>query len=63
MQHAFLRLRLSRAGYMPWHYADFLDAMYKRLLLRKIGGGYTFAHRLLRKYFAELNEMNRTNNT
>lgn len=35
-------------------YVDFLDYAAERILLRKVGGGYMFIHRLLLKYFAEL---------
>jgi len=32
----------------------FLDEAAERLLLRKVGGGYIFVHRLLLDYFASL---------
>jgi hypothetical protein len=32
----------------------FLDEAAERLLLRKVGGGYIFVHRLLLEYFASL---------
>jgi len=54
IQHFFLRLRLWRAGCMPWQYASFLDYASERILLRKVGGGYIFMHRLLLDYFASL---------
>jgi len=52
VQHFFLRLRLWRAGSMPWRYARFLDYASECILLRKVGGGYIFMHRLLLDYFA-----------
>jgi len=52
--HFTLRFLLWRADYMPWAYARFLDYASERLLLRKVGGGYIFAHHLLMKYFASL---------
>jgi hypothetical protein len=35
------------------HYARFLDTCASAGLLRKVGGGYIFAHRYLLEYFAE----------
>lgn len=54
VQHFFLRLRLWRAGSIPWQYARFLDYVSECILLRKVGGGYIFLHRLLLDYFASL---------
>jgi hypothetical protein len=45
---------LWRAGSIPWNYRRFLDSAAERLLLRKVGGGYIFVHRLLLEYFASL---------
>lgn len=39
-------------GDAPWHYVDFLDYAAERLFLRKVGGGYSFIHRLLQDDFA-----------
>jgi len=39
---------------MPLNYARFLDYAAKRVLLRKVGGGYMFVHRLLLEHFAAL---------
>ena len=39
----------------PWHYAAFLDYAAERILLRKVGGSYTFIHRYLLNYFARSN--------
>jgi len=52
VQHGVLRLRLWRAGCMPWRYARFLDYAADCLLLRKVGGEYLFLHRLLLDFFA-----------
>jgi len=52
IQHAVLRTFLWRAGYTPWNYSRFLDHAAERILLRKVGGGYIFLHRLLLDYFA-----------
>jgi hypothetical protein len=39
---------------MPWNYPRFLDYAAEQILLRKVGGGYIFVHRLLLEYFASL---------
>jgi transcriptional regulator with XRE-family HTH domain/energy-coupling factor transporter ATP-binding protein EcfA2 len=54
LQHYVLRWYLWRAGVMPWCYTAFLDYAAERILLRKVGGGYIFYHRLLLDYFAGL---------
>jgi DNA polymerase III delta prime subunit len=54
IQHTILRLLLWRRGYIPWNYPQFLDYATERILLRKVGGGYIFLHRLLLDYFADL---------
>ncbi len=57
IKHVILRLFLWRAGSMPWNYARFLDYAAERILLRKVGGGYIFVHRLLLEYFATLDDV------
>jgi DNA polymerase III delta prime subunit len=54
IQHFTLRLLLRYAGDIPLNYPRFLDYAAERILLRKIGGGYIFIHRLLQEYFASL---------
>jgi hypothetical protein len=54
LRHYVLRFLLWRAGSMPWSYPRFLDSAAERILLRKVGGGYIFVHRLLLEYFASL---------
>ncbi len=54
IQHFVLRWFLWRARSMPWNLVPFLDEAAERLLLRKVGGGYIFVHRLLLDYFAML---------
>ena len=54
IEHYLLRWRLWRLGSLPWQYVRFLDYATERILLRKVGGGYMFAHRLLLEYFAAL---------
>jgi hypothetical protein len=53
IQHVVLRAILRRSNSTPPNYADFLDYATGRVLLRKVGGGYIFVHRLLLDYFAE----------
>jgi hypothetical protein len=52
--HPTLRLLLARAGLAPLRYAAFLDHAAGRVLLRRVGGGWVFVHRLLLDYFAGL---------
>ncbi len=54
IQHMILRLLLWRAGFAPLYYPRFLDYAADHILLRKVGGGYIFVHRLLLEYFASL---------
>jgi hypothetical protein len=54
IKHVVLRVLLWRARNMPWKYPRFLDYAAEHILLRKVGGGYIFAHRLLLEYFAQL---------
>jgi len=56
MQHYTLRFWLwqARCTPAPWRYVAFLDDAVEQLLLRKVGGGYIFRHRLLQDYFASL---------
>jgi len=53
-RHYVLRFLLWRSGAIPWDYHRFLDNAYEQILLRKVGGGYIFLHRLLLDYFAGL---------
>jgi hypothetical protein len=52
IRHCVLRLWLVRNGSIPWNYVRFLDHAAERILLRKVGGGYTFIHRMLLEHFA-----------
>jgi hypothetical protein len=54
IQHLLLRWHLWQSGSIPWNYPHFLDHAAERILLRKVGGGYIFVHRLLLEYFASL---------
>ncbi len=54
LRHYVLRLLLWRSKSIPWNYSRFLDYATECLLLRKVGGGYIFLHRLLLDYFVAL---------
>ncbi len=56
IQHIVMRFLLWRSGQLPWNLPRFLDYAAERILLRKVGGGYIFIHRLLLEYFAFLDE-------
>jgi hypothetical protein len=53
VQHFVLRFLLWCGRSVPFNYPRFLDYATERILLRKVGGGYIFVHRLLLEYFAE----------
>ena len=54
LQHYTLRWLLYRNGSLPLRLVPFLDYCAERIFLRKVGGGYIFAHRLLMEHFASL---------
>lgn len=54
IQHFALRFVLSRQGYLPWNLVPFLDYAADCILLRKVGGGYIFIHRLLMEHMAKM---------
>jgi serine/threonine protein kinase/DNA polymerase III delta prime subunit len=54
VQHFVLRLLLWCERSVPLNYPRFLDYAAERILLRKVGGGYIFVHRLLLEYFADV---------
>jgi len=54
IQHMVLRWLLREANALPWHAQSFLDDATARILLRRIRGSYSFVHRLLLDYFADL---------
>jgi ABC-type multidrug transport system fused ATPase/permease subunit len=56
IEHYSLRWYLWRSKALPLNAVHFLDYAAGRILLRKVGGGYIFAHRLLLEYFASLEE-------
>ena len=58
LRHVVLRWLLHRRQVFPWHAQVFLDDATARILLRRVGGGYSFIHRLLLEYFANLDDGN-----
>ncbi len=54
IQHYVLRFWLWRTNTFPWKAVPFLEDATTRILLRRVGGGYSFAHRLLLDHFADL---------
>jgi len=58
-------LILRHSGYTPLNFTNFLDHCAKLILLKKVGGGYIFVHRMLLDYFAEMSRepMNAGNTT
>lgn len=53
LKHFILRLLLWRGRHVPLNYAQLLDCAADCVLLQKVGGGYTFRHRLLLDHFAQ----------
>ena len=60
LQHLMLRVILWKSKFAPWNYVRWLDHCVERLLLRKVGGGYMFAHPLIFEYFADRKQLERT---
>jgi DNA polymerase III delta prime subunit len=54
LQHYILRFWLWRSHLFPLQAVPFLEDATARILLRRVGGGYSFTHRLLLDYFADL---------
>lgn len=55
--HFSLRQILYHKGLIPWNYACFLDHASKCRLMKKVGGGYIFYHRMLMEHFAQRNKV------
>jgi hypothetical protein len=54
IKHYALRLILWLNGSTPFKFVKFLDQCASLILLKKVGGGYMFIHRMLLDYFADL---------
>jgi len=52
IRHYAVRLSLFAANIAPIRIVQFLDSASDALLIRRIGGGYRFPHRVLQDYFA-----------
>jgi hypothetical protein len=52
LQHRRMCAILVEEDDIPSQYPDFLDFAAERNLMRKVGGGYTFAHALLLQYLS-----------
>jgi hypothetical protein len=52
-RHYVIRFLLWRAGIFPGQAPQFLDNATTRFLLRRVGGGYSFTHRLLLDHLAD----------
>src|SRR5947209_3165804 len=53
LRHYTIRLLLARSHTFPWQAVPFLEDAAARILLRRVGSGYSFAHRLLLEHFAD----------
>jgi hypothetical protein len=54
LKHYTLRLLIWLTGHTPFNFIKFLDHCAKLILVKKVGGGYIFIHRMLLEYFAGL---------
>jgi hypothetical protein len=52
-RHFIIRLLLWHSHTFPWKAPQFLDDATTRFLLRRVGGGYSFTHRLLLDHLAD----------
>ncbi|MEG4076447.1 hypothetical protein QUA30_28015 [Microcoleus sp. Pol14C2] len=55
IQHFTLRWTLHQKNRIPQNYAKFLDFISGRRLMKRVGGGYVFFHRMLLEHFARMN--------
>jgi len=55
--HYFIRLLLYFSDRIPLDLTDFLEHAAGLILLRKVGGGYIYIHRMLMQYFTSLESM------
>jgi serine/threonine protein kinase len=54
LRHYTIRFLLWRSNTFPWQAPQFLDDSVARFLLRRVGGGYSFTHRLLLDHLADV---------
>jgi hypothetical protein len=55
-KHLILRILLWCYNDASLNYARFLDYCHSRILLRKVGGGYIFIHRLVLEHFKNMTD-------
>ena len=53
IQHGVLERILVRNGNIPKNLPSFLDLSVQLIIMRKVGGGYIFTHRILMEYLAQ----------
>lgn len=53
LRHYVIRWSLARHQTFPFRATAFLDDTTSRILMRRVGGGYSFIHRRLQDYFAD----------
>lgn len=56
INHFLLRMQLHLTNSTPLRLIPFLDFATERVLLRKVGGGYIFIHRMVMEHFAEMDK-------
>lgn len=54
LRHYIIRASLARTRTFPFRAQAFLEDATSRILLRRVGGGYSFIHRRLQDYFADV---------
>ncbi|MBV9762060.1 MAG: TIR domain-containing protein [Acidobacteriaceae bacterium] len=54
IQHVITRFALWMSGTVPLRYVRFLNCAADCLILRRVGGGYSFIHRIVLEYFVSL---------
>ena len=54
IQHYLLRLLLAQYRLLPWQLFPFLQYAVDLTFMRRVGGSYSFIHRLLMEHFAEM---------
>jgi hypothetical protein len=60
-RHYLIRFLHQRAQAFPWKGPQFLDTAKTCILLKRVGGGYSFIHRLLLDFLADTYEHERKN--
>ncbi len=60
IKHYALRLTLYLTEKTPFKFILLLDYCSKLILLKKVGGGYIFIHRMLLQYFSNLGQENKS---